>query len=472
MPQFIKRTQLLSNAQDAFDWHSRSGAFERLSPPFDRVELVEKTGGIEPGSRVRLRVFSGPLPQIWLAEHRQYEPGRSFTDVQVTGPFARWEHRHSFIPTNGGCVLEDRIDYALPYGLIGSWLGAGFVRRKLDQVFSYRHAVTAHDLAAHFSHLGKGSMKILISGASGLVGTELKNFLAAGGHEVKTLGRLGKHSDVAWNVERNLLNAAELEGFDAVVHLAGENVAGGRWTPERRKAILNSRVDGTRLLCEALARCKRPPKVLVSASAVGIYGDRGNEELTESSSHGSGFLAAVCRAWEDACQPAIRAGIRVVNLRIGVVLSPRGGALKKMLLPFKLGLGSNLGTGRQWMSWISIDDLVGSIHHVLMTESVRGPVNACSPAAVQQREFARLLGKVLWRPTIRFLPSFMTLIPLWLVFGDMALEVLLGGAKVLPRRLQDSGYVFRHPDLEGALRHVLGKRGRVEAPVPAATAHP
>jgi uncharacterized protein (TIGR01777 family) len=289
--------------------------------------------------------------------------------------------------------------------------------------------------------------------------------LTAAGHDIKTLGR--KRADILWNVERKLLDVSSLEGFDAVVHLAGENVGEGRWTRERKQRILNSRADGTALLCLMLAKLKRPPKVLLCASATGIYGDRGDEELDETSSFGGGFLAAVCRAWEEACIPATRAGIRVVNLRFGVVLSPRGGALKKLLLPFKLGLGSNVGTGRQYLSWVAIDDAVGAVLHALGQENLSGAVNVTTPNPVRQREFARVLGKVLLRPTIRFLPWVVTALPLWLLFGDMALEVLLGGCKVLPKRLTERGYTFKFPDLESALRHVLRFKGRVEAVAPA-----
>jgi uncharacterized protein len=301
-------------------------------------------------------------------------------------------------------------------------------------------------------------MRILITGATGLVGSELKSVLAAGGHEVKTLGR-GK-ADIHWNVERGQLNPAELEGFDAVVHLAGANV-GQRWTRKHRAAIYDSRINGTGLLCRALKQLRRPPKVLVCASAVGIYGDRGDEEISEASSHGQGFLATVCRAWEAACQPAIEAGVRVVNLRLGVILSPRGGALKKLLLPFRLCLGTNLGSGKQWMSWVSIDDVIGAIQHAIATPELRGPFNLTAPNPVTNREFTRTMGKVLLRPVIWFLPWVVTALPMWLLLGEMADEMLLGGARVLPARLTSSGYRFRHSTLEGALRHVLSSKGRV-----------
>lgn len=458
---FIKRTLINAPAEEVFRWHARQGAMERLSPPWDRVELLERKGGLEPGALVKLRVHTGPVSMLWLAEHGAMQPGRMFSDHQLTGPFARWEHVHSFEPQGDHCVLEDRIDYELPLGIIGRTLGRRFVRNKLESAFAYRHAVTAADISTHLAVKGVKAMRILITGASGLVGRELKNFLTAGGHEVKTLGR-GK-ADITWNVERSMLNASELEGFDAIVHLAGANV-GERWTRKHRAAIYDSRINGTGLLCRALKQLKRPPKVLVCASAVGIYGNRGEESIDESSSHGGGFLASVCRAWEQACQPAVEAGVRVVNLRFGIILSPRGGALGKMLLPFKLGLGTNLGSGRQWMSWVSIDDAIGAVHHAIVSENLRGPVNVTAPNPVTNREFTKTMGKVLLRPVIWFLPWFATALPLKLIMGEMADEMLLGGARVMPAKLLASGYKFRHETLEAALRHVLGKRGQVAAP--------
>ncbi len=434
---------------------------ERLSPPWDRVELLERTGGLEPGALVKLRVHTGPVSMLWLAEHGAMQPGRMFSDHQLRGPFARWEHVHSFEPQGDHCVLEDRIDYELPLGIIGRTLGRRFVRNKLESAFAYRHAVTAADIAAHLAVKGVKAMRILITGASGLVGRELKNFLTAGGHEVKTLGR--GRADIMWNVERNMLNPADLEGFDAIVHLAGANV-GQRWTRKHRAAIYDSRVNGTGLLCRALKLLKRPPKVLVCASAVGIYGDRGDEALDETSSHGGGFLATVCRAWEQACQPATEAGVRVVNLRFGIILSPRGGALGKMLLPFKLGLGTNLGSGNQWMSWVSIDDAIGAVHHAIVSENMRGAINVTAPNPVTNRDFTKTMGKVLLRPVVWFLPWVATALPMKLILGEMADEMLLGGARVLPAKLLASGYKFRHDTLDTALRHVLGKRGHVAAP--------
>jgi hypothetical protein len=280
--------------------------------------------------------------------------------------------------------------------------------------------------------------------------------LSAAGHEVVRLVRRTPapgEKAVLWDPEKGKVDVAGLEGQDAVVHLAGENIASGRWTAGRKAAIRDSRLNGTRLLCEALAGLARPPKTLVCASAIGYYGDRGAEVLTEESPPGAGFLPGVCREWEAASGPAARKGIRVVLLRIGVVLSPKGGALSRMLPPFRAGLGGVIGNGRQYVSWVALDDLVGIVLHALRSGELRGPVNAVAPVPVTNRELTEALGKVLSRPTLLPVPAF----ALRLAVGEMADALLLASARVVPRRLEETGYRFRFPELPAALRHLLGK---------------
>lgn len=299
-------------------------------------------------------------------------------------------------------------------------------------------------------------MKTLVSGSTGLVGTALLARLEDTGHDVHTLVRratINGH-DISWDPRDRTLPGSDIEGFDAVVHLAGESIAEGRWTSEKMGRIRDSRVEGTRFLCETLAGLEKKPKVLVCASAIGFYGDRGQDLLDDRSTSGVSFLARVCRQWEEACEPARLAGIRVVNLRIGVVLSRNGGALAKMLLPFQLGLAGNIGNGRQWMSWIELGDLVSSIEYAIETPALRGPVNAVSPTPVTNAEYTKILGKVLSRPTVFPMPA----VGARAVFGKMADELLLASIRVEPRSLIESGFVFEHPELEGALRHVLGRK--------------
>lgn len=300
-------------------------------------------------------------------------------------------------------------------------------------------------------------MKVLISGSTGLIGSALIPVLTDAGHDVVRLVRSRPRpdeSEVHWDPESGRIDTAGLEGLDAVVHLAGENIGAGRWSRDRKARIFDSRVKGTRLLCESLADLTHPPKVLVSASAIGYYGDRDEEVLNEGSISGFGFLAEVCIEWEIATEPLAETEIRVVNLRTGIVLSLAGGPLEKMLPPFKMGVGGVLGNGRQYMSWIALDDAVGAIHHVLITDSLHGPVNNVAPQPVTNRDFTKALGRVLRRPTLFPLPSF----ALRIMFGEeMANELFLASNRVEPVRLLDTGYTFQYPELEGALRHVLGR---------------
>lgn len=297
-------------------------------------------------------------------------------------------------------------------------------------------------------------MKVLISGASGLIGSSLTELLRASGDESTPLLRSAPEPGqqaVQWDPGAGILPLKELAGFDAVVHLAGENVASSRWTRARKEAIRRSRVEGTGLVSRALASLEHPPEVLVCASAVGYYGGRGDEELTEASQPGSGFLTEVVGQWEAAADPARSAGIRVVHLRFGTVLSPDGGALARMLLPFRLGLGGRVGSGRQYWSWISLADAVAATRFCLTAEDVAGPVNAVAPEPVTNAEFAHALGRVLKRPTIIPLPATL----LRLLLGEMGQELLLSSARVRPQRLVAAGFQFAHTDVAAALTDML-----------------
>ena len=300
-------------------------------------------------------------------------------------------------------------------------------------------------------------MNILISGSTGMIGSALIEVLKTQNHRVTRLVRSPMQSSeptVQWNPAAGKLNAKDVEGFDAVVHLAGESIAASRWTEAQKAKIRDSRVQGTMLLSETLAKLSKPPKVLVCASAIGYYGNRGDTILREDSGAGTGFLADICQEWESAADPAKQKGIRVVHLRTGIVMSPKGGALAKMLLPFKTGVGGIVGDGKQYWSWVSLDDVVGAIRHALMTETLHGAVNAVAPRAVTNQEFTKTLGKVLSRPTIFPLPAFAARLAL----GEMADDLLLSSARLEPARLLASGYKFHHPELEGALRDLLEKR--------------
>lgn len=460
----IFRSEIAAPAAEVFEWHAREGGFQRYNPPWDPVKMVESKGTINPGDYKIIRMWTGPIPRNWHAQHTDLEPGKMFRDVQISGPFHSWEHTHTVIPiSEDRCELEDRLEFVLPYGWVGNLVGYRSIRHTLQSVFAYRHKVIQNDCKTLQRYKGKKAMKVLISGATGLVGGELSAFLSAGGHDVVTLTRQDLPNAVQWHPTEGKIDRDKLEGFDAVVHLAGESIV-GRWSEEKKKRILDSRVNGTKLLCETLATLQTPPKVLVSASAIGFYGDRGNEVLTEESSIGDMYLSKVCQQWEEATAPAKNAGIRVVNSRIGVVLTPKGGALGQMLTPFKLGGGGIIGSGEQWMSWIALDDVISGLYHCMQEESLSGPVNLVAPNPVTNYDFTKTLGKVLWRPTIFPMPSFAAR----MLFGQMADELLLASARVHPTRLQSTAYDFQYAELENALRHVLGKD--TKQPEPVATA--
>ena len=297
-------------------------------------------------------------------------------------------------------------------------------------------------------------MKIVISGASGLIGTQLVAKLSTSGHEVVRLVRRSpKSGEIQWNPKSGTLDAAALDGVDAVIHLSGAGIGDKRWTSSYRKEILDSRTATTALLAKTMASLSRKPSVFLSGSAIGIYGARNDEQLTEVSAHGTGFLAEVCEQWEAAAKPAVDAGIRTVYLRTGIVLTPKGGALKKLLPLFKLGVGGKFGNGKQWQSWISIDDEIGAIEH-LLTANVSGAVNLTAPNPVTNAEFTKVLASVLKRPAIVPVPTFA---PKILLGGELADALLFTGQRVIPAALNASGYMFKHTTLESAFRSLLSK---------------
>jgi hypothetical protein len=449
MPTFTLRTAMPVSAKTLSDWHANAGAFERLNPVFDPVTLVSREGGLEVGARTVVELKTGPVTQRWVAVHTAYEPGRMFRDEQQGGPFRKWVHTHRFQEgPDGTSTLEDSIEYELPLGGLGRFVAGSYARHKLEAAFAYRHALTRADLLRHARFAERPRLVVALTGASGLLGTTLRTFLSSGGHEVRVIGRAGGR-----------LDPRGLEGADAVVHLAGAGVADERWTPERKQLLVDSRVDYTRQLVAALAGLTRRPKVLLAGSAVGLYGDRGDEWLTEASAPGpraeggAGFLSGLCVDWEAQALEARQLGLRVVCLRTGVVLTPAGGALAKLLPPFNAGVGGPTGSGSQYLSWISAEDAVGAMHHALFTEALQGPVNLVAPNPETSRDFAHTLGHVLGRPSFTPTPDFALLG----LFGDLARATILSGQRVRPSALEHAGFEFMHPTLESALRFELGR---------------
>ncbi len=453
--RLVRRIHIARPAAEVFAWHERPGAFERLQPPWERVEVIARSGGIREGATVSLRTKAGPFWLRWEVVHRDYVAGVQFRDVQQRGPFAHWEHLHRVEPAGPeACTLVDDLTYALPGGPVGR-VAAAAVRRRLERMFDYRHAVTRADLEETVPCSALVPLRILVAGASGLVGRTLVPFLTTQGHTVVRLVRGGVRGpdEAGWDPASGTIDLLAAGRIDAVVNLAGAGIADGRWSETRRQAIMTSRVAATRTLVQALAGRAERPSVLINASAVGYYGDRGDERLTELSPAGHGFLAEVCQAWEAGSTAALPLGIRTVALRTGMVVSPAGGALGRMLPLFRAGLGGPLGSGRQWVSWIAPDDLARLILAAIVDPRWHGPVNATAPEPLRQADFATTLGRVLHRPAL--LPT-----PAWalkLGLGDMAQELLLASARAEPEQARQHGFPFRHCTLSAALAHLLGR---------------
>ncbi|WP_102418248.1 TIGR01777 family oxidoreductase [Mycobacterium sp. 4858] len=435
---------------DVFAWHARPGAFTRLSPPWQPMRLVTEATSLRDG-RATLALPGGLR---WVAVHQPdgYDPPRRFVDAIGGDGLAalpartavRWRHTHDFEDVGGGRTrVIDRVETPVPAAL-------------LRPMFTYRHRQLADDLAAHrlAAENGLATATVAVTGASGLVGSALTAFLSTGGHRVIRLVRrpAGGDDERKWNPDDP--DPGLFEGVDAVIHLAGESIA-GRFTERHRKVIRDSRIGPTRRLAEALARTPRRPSVLVTASAIGYYGyDRGDDVLTEDSERGDGFLADVVADWEAATAPAEQAGVRVVPVRTGIVQSPRGGTLKLMRPLFSAGLGGRLGDGRQWLSWIGIDDLVEVYHRALWDTALSGPVNAVAPHPVRNSEYTATLAHVMRRPAVLPVPS---LGPRVLLGEQGARELACASQRVAPQKLTAAGHRFRHPELEQALRHLLGR---------------
>ncbi len=452
--RFRREVLLPCSASEAFDLHAREGAFERLAPPWDRLEILSKTGtGLEENSTILLQLRKLGFRKEWLAVISECSDGVYFKDVQVRGPFAKWEHKHAFNGVDASTsILADEIEYALPGGSLVNSFARGHVQSILERTFWYRHEITKNDLVLWDRYRDRNPLKILISGGYGFLGSRLSAFLRAQGHSVAVLTRSPKNGDVGWDPASGMVDKERLEGFDAVIHLAGENLASGRWNDQRKTQIWNSRVDATKLLVQALEGVKRQPQTFICASGIGYYGDCGDQRVRETDPLGTGFLAELCQAWEAESIAAESFLDRVVRLRTGVVMDAGGGALREMLPLFLMGLGGALGKGNQWLPWIALEDWIGSLYHLLMEEEA-GACNLVSPNPVTSREFAKCLGSVLSRPAVMSVPAPV----LRLMLGEFANEGLLSSCRAQPARLESFGYQFKYPNLGDALNLTLGR---------------
>ena len=454
MPIFEWRSVMPASADEVFAYHARPGAFRRLAPPWQKLKVIEESGDVT-GGRVAFDVWFGPLKRRWVAEMGSAMPGRQFVDRQVEGPFASWEHVHRFVPVDEGrSELIDHIEYSLPAGGLTDAVGEGPAGKTLERLFRFRHERTRLDLERHAVWADRPRLTVAIAGASGLIGSHLADYLTTAGHRVVRLVRNkdAGPGEVPWDPSTGALYHGALEGVDAIVNAAGVTL-NSVWTPGRKKAILDSRVQTTGTLAAAIARMDRPPSTFISLSAVGAYGSRGDEIVTEQTPLGAGFLADVCREWEAAAAPAAGAGTRVVTTRLGIVLAARGGALGVMLPVFKAGIGGTLGDGSQYWSWVALDDLLAAFEWALHDEELEGVVNVTAPEPLTNREVTETLGRVLRRPAKLAAPGFL----LRNGTAGMGDEMLLAGQRALPERLHERGFRFAFPRLEGALRYELGR---------------
>jgi len=431
------------------------------------LEIIDHTGGINNDDNSIFRIKLGPITFKWVAKHFGYIHNLQFQDKMIKGPFKKWIHTHSFIPQDQNqCIIEDKIDYMPRFGKIGSKIIQKRIQNYLNQLFIYRERILVNDTILEKMTREKGK-NILITGSHGLIGSSLIPLLTyIGGHKITRLVRKINNNNtysspttnkedkksIFWYPEYDKLDHNELEGFDIIIHLAGENIF-GRWTDIKKQRIFNSRVGSTKLLAKSLTKLSNPPSLLICASAIGYYGDRPNEYITEDSIPGKGFLSEVCQKWEKATQDVTEIGIRVVNTRFGVVLTPKGGILQKLLSPFKLGLGITIGNKDQYISWVSIEDVIKSIFYSISNTSIKGPVNVVSPKPVANLEFSDTLKKI-FNPKLSM--SINQNIPK-LIFGEMSKEVLSTNTYVIPKRLISTGYKFFNSELEDSLRFLLGK---------------
>lgn len=450
---FQYRSRFAVPVETLFGWHEQPAALERLNIPWAPYQVVSSSRSIQNGSTVELKLpVLGPIRTTMKVVHEGYEKGVQFQDRQVKGPFGSWLHTHRFLsesPT--ASVLEDTISYSLPAFVPPLGPAIRHIEAELHRTFWYRHQILSREVEV--DPIPHRSLSIAVTGSSGLVGESLIPFLSTRGHHVIRILRSPQPiSHALWNPATGALQTEPLEGIDALVHLAGENIAKGLWTTERKERIRSSRVEGTKRLVDALLKMKTPPKTLIMASAIGLYGAQRDDTVDETSARGAGFLADIVEGWEAAAQPAIDAGIRVVFLRFGVILSARGGVLSLMLPAFKGGVGGPLGSGKQMMNWISIEDAIRLIHTTIGDEAYQGAYNAVTPNPVTNEQFTKELGRLLKRPTLFRVPSAI----LRTALGEMAEELMLANTTVMPRRLEGQGFRFIDATLETCLRLQLG----------------
>lgn len=455
MPRFTRQSIIDAPPYEVYDWHARPGAFERLTPPWQNLRTVHHQGGIKEGATRTMKLGLGPVALTWKAIHGPHIEGRQFVDEQIKGPFRRWVHTHRFEDVDHDRTrLIDDIEYELPLAPVSSWLAGATTEETLQKIFAFRHRRTMEDLRRHQD--SSKTLIIAVTGSTGLIGQALCAFLSTGGHRVIRLVRQADEvgdDAIFWSPSEGILDPRHLQGLDVVIHLAGESVA-ARWTARKKQSIEKSRVRGTAVLAEAIAAAPQGPSLFLSASGVGYYGDRGDQLLSEGDSPGDTFLAGVCQRWEEATEVARHAGVRTVQMRLGVVLSPKGGALPRLQMASRLGLAGRLGSGDQYVPWIDLDDVLGAIHFLIQQSSIGGPVNICAPRPLTNRQLMTTLGETCGRPAITPIPRHL---PALRLGSKAAAETVLVSQRAIPSRLVEQGFDFFYPDLSTSLAVHLGK---------------
>lgn len=471
MPSFSATHRFSCSRPALFQYHESSGAIDRLIPPWESVTILESADSLAPGSVVRIANRQFGIRQIWNAKHLKLVEGYLFVDQLSDGPFRKWVHRHEFEDIDSNCSqLTDRIEFELPFAPASN-LVLPWVRTKLDSMFRFRHRITADDInfGQAIAALRGGPaapLRIAVTGSNGLIGRRVCELASVLGFDVVRIVRPESTKEkfrfptgvVAARLQggsREDLHC--LEGLDAVIHLGGYGIAEKRWSEDVKRRIRESRVAGTLQLIEGLGRLDSPPKAMLSASGIGIFGDRGDEFCDESTSAGTGFLSEVAKEWESAAMSygSAKSGNsarRVAIARMGVVLHPRFGALSKLLPPFRMGVGGRTGSGKQYWPWVHIDDAASILLHLAAQSACEGPYHVASPEVPNNRDFARSLAKVLSRPSCIPAPAF----AMKILLGEMAGPLLLASTRVTTSRLLSSGYRFRFTSLEEAFRNLLG----------------
>ena len=461
MPTFTHEAKFSAKKQEIWNWYNSDGAFRRIMPEWEGIQPIN-AGRLVNGDETIFKVKLGPIRQKWVAKHHSVIPGESFADKMMKGPFGAWDHHHTFqAESDGTTSVIDNVEYKLPVHIFTGWSAGFTVLPRMKQMFEFRSVRVANDLNQIQKTSSLPRQRILVSGSTGMIGLQLCAFLEAAGHDVHRLLRpstklptdVDSDKVVRWNDLTGEIIEGDMNGFDTIIHMAGAGIGDKRWSKKRLKLIRDSRIIPTENLAKIVAGLDSPPKKMLCSSAIGFYGNRGTEVLDENSNPGNDLLSNLCKDWENSSNVAKDAGINVIHLRTGIVMSPLGGALAKLLLPAQMGAGGPVGGGKQMQSWISLDDEIYAIHHLMMKEDSHGVYNLTAPNPVSQKQFAKTLGKVLRRPAFAPLPGFVIKI----LFGQMGKKLVLEGQDVRPTRLLESGYEFTHSELESCLRSCLGK---------------